>query len=56
MIDKTEYPYKSYETTAVKNKHGWLIGGDFPDYKSWHYIVISKDVEYTLKNGRMIRN
>ena len=52
---KKEWPIKHIETTATRQNNQWLIGGDFPDYKNAHYIVESKGVEYTLKNGRLVR-
>lgn len=44
-----------YESLASKIKGKWLIGGDVPDYTKIHYIIISNDIEYTLKNGRLIK-
>jgi hypothetical protein len=40
---------------SASNVSGWLIGGDVPEYKTTHYIIISKGIEYTLKNGRLIK-
>jgi hypothetical protein len=55
MINKKEYPFTSYPVSVLKDSRGWLIGGDYPDYKNCHYIIESKGIEYTLKNGRMVR-
>ena len=44
-----------YETKSEKIKNQWVIGGDFPDYKNCHYIVYSKNIEYSLINGRLKR-
>lgn len=45
----------SFEARAEKKDGSWLIGGDYPDYKNNHYIIISSDIEYSLRNGRMVR-
>jgi hypothetical protein len=44
-----------YVVRAERVKRAWRIGGDKPEYKVNHYIIISKGVEYTLKNGRLIK-
>ena len=44
-----------YTARFEKISGSWLIGGDKPEYAKMHYIVFSKGIEYTLKNGRLIR-
>lgn len=42
-----------FETRAEKVNNKWVIGGDVPEYKTVHYVIISKGIEYELKNGRL---
>ena len=46
---------EGYTVRAERVLRDWRIGGDKPDYKANHYLIISAGVEYTLKNGRLIK-
>ena len=46
---------EKYEVRAEKVNKQWMIGGDVPEYKKFHYIIITENNEYTLRNGRLIQ-
>lgn len=46
---------KTFECRAERKNGVWYFGGDVADFENCHYVVFSKGIEYTCKNGRLIR-
>jgi hypothetical protein len=44
-----------YEASAEQKAGKWIIGGDVPEWRINHYMIIMSDGrEYSLRNGRLV--